>query len=105
VFTGDALLIRAVGRTDLQGGNASLLYESITERLFSLPDATLVYPAHDYSGRTVSTIAEEKRWNQRIAGKSRAEFVAIMGALTLPEPKHLAETIPSNRACGGAPLP
>lgn len=103
VFTGDALLIRAAGRTDFQNGDARQLYESIAERLFTLPDATLVFPAHDYKGLTVSTIGEEKKFNARIAGKTREEFVAVMNALHLPEPKRLREAVPANRACGAMP--
>ena len=105
VFTGDALLIRAAGRTDFQNGDAGRLYDSITRTLFTLPDATLVYPAHDYRGRTVTTVAEEKRWNARIAGKNRGEFIAVMNALHLPEPKRLREAVPANRACGRLPMP
>ena len=71
VFTGDALLIRGCGRTDFQNGDPGQLYRSITEVLFTLPDDTIVHPAHDYRGMTVSTIGEEKRWNPRIAGKTR----------------------------------
>ena len=105
VFTGDALLIRAAGRTDFQGGDAGRLYDSIAGALFTLPDATLVYPAHDYRGRMVTTIGEEKRWNERIAGRSRDEFIAVMTALRLPEPKRLREVVPANRACGRIPMP
>lgn len=65
VLTGDALLIRGCGRTDLQGGDPGTLYDSVTQRLFTLPDTTLVYPAHDYQGRTMSTIGEERQWNPR----------------------------------------
>lgn len=104
VFTGDALLIRAAGRTDFQNGDAGSLFDSITEALFTLPDATLVYPAHDYRGRTVTTIGEEKRLNARIAGRSRDEFIAVMNALHLPEPKRIREAVPANRECGRAPL-
>lgn len=100
VFTGDALLIRAAGRTDFQNGSAEQLYESITRKLFALPDSTLVYPGHDYRGLTVSTIGEEKRYNARVANRSRDEFVALMGALNLPAPKKIAEAVPANRACG-----
>lgn len=105
VFTGDALLIRAAGRTDFQNGDAGTLYDSITQQLFSLPDATLVYPGHDYLGRTVSTVAEEKRWNARIAGRSREQFVAVMNALDLPQPARIREAVPANQACGRAPAP
>jgi sulfur dioxygenase len=100
VFTGDALLIRAAGRTDFQNGDAARLYASITEELFTLPDATLVFPAHDYRGLTVTTIGEEKRYNARIAGRTRDEFVALMNGLHLPEPKKIREAVPANRACG-----
>ena len=101
VFTGDTLLIRGCGRSDFQNGDPGQLYDSITRTLFALPDDTLVYPGHDYNGRTVSTIGEERRWNPRIAGKTRAEFIAIMTALDLPLPSKLAESVPANRACGG----
>jgi sulfur dioxygenase len=105
VFTGDSLLIRAAGRTDFQNGDAGRLYDAITGALFTLPDATLVYPAHDYRGRTVTTIGEEKRWNERIAGRSRDEFIAVMSALHLPEPRRIREAVPANRACGNLPIP
>lgn len=100
VFTGDALLVRATGRTDFQNGNAGQLYDSITRVLFTLPDETLVYPAHDYRGRTVTTIGEEKRHNPRIAGKTRDEFIRIMNELHLPPPKKLDTAVPANHACG-----
>jgi glyoxylase-like metal-dependent hydrolase (beta-lactamase superfamily II) len=103
VFTGDTLLVRSAGRTDFQNGDAGQLYDAITTVLFRLPDETLVYPAHDYKGMTVSTIGEEKRLNPRIAGKSREEFIALMGALALPPPKKLAIAVPANRACGALP--
>lgn len=100
VFTGDALLVRAAGRTDFQNGDAGALYDSITEQLFTLPGATLVYPAHDYAGHAVTTVAEEQHHNKRIAGKTRSEFIAIMDALDLPKPVKIAEAVPANRACG-----
>jgi glyoxylase-like metal-dependent hydrolase (beta-lactamase superfamily II) len=100
VFTGDALLIRGNGRTDFQNGSASVLYDSITRVLFALPDETLVYPAHDYKGLTVTTIGEEKRHNPRVAGKSREEFIRIMDHLGLPKPKQIDVAVPANRACG-----
>jgi sulfur dioxygenase len=100
VFTGDALLIRANGRTDFQNGNAGQLHDSITRVLFALPDETLVYPGHDYKGRTVTTIGEEKRHNPRFAGKTREEFIHIMENLHLPPPKKLDVAVPANRACG-----
>lgn len=100
VFTGDTLLIRGCGRSDFQNGDPGQLYDSITRTLFALADDTLVYPGHDYNGRTVSTIGEERRLNPRIAGKTRAEFIAIMTSLDLPVPAKLAEAVPANRACG-----
>ena len=102
VFTGDALLIRGTGRTDFQSGSAETLYDSITEKLFTLPPETLVYPGHDYKGRTVSTIGEEMRFNPRLAGRTKQQFVAIMDALGLPPPKRIAEAVPANQACGHA---
>ncbi len=100
VFTGDALLIRSAGRTDFQNGDPRQLYDSITRVLFALPDETLVYPAHDYRGLTVSTIGEEKRCNPRVAAKSLDEFVTLMNGLRLPPPKQIAVAVPANRACG-----
>ncbi len=100
--TGDTLLIRGCGRADFQNGDPAVLYASITERLFALPDATVVYPGHDYQGRTASSIGEERRWNPRLAGKSKDEFVVLMNALGLPPPKKLATAVPANRACGQA---
>jgi sulfur dioxygenase len=103
VFTGDALLIRAAGRTDFQNGSAEQLYDSITRKLFALPDDTQVFPGHDYRGLTVTTIGEEKRFNARIANRTLDEFVRVMGALNLPAPKKLQEAVPANRACGIEP--
>ena len=100
VFTGDALFVRGCGRTDFQNGDPKALHASITRVLFALPDFTLVFPAHDYRGFTVTTIGEEKRLNPRVAGRSEAEFVAIMRALDLPAPKKLDQAVPANRACG-----
>jgi sulfur dioxygenase len=100
VFTGDALFIRGTGRTDFQNGDAGALYDSITRILFALPDDTTVYPGHDYKGRTVTTVAEEKAHNPRLAGKSRDEFIAIMNNLGLPAPKKLAVAVAANRECG-----
>jgi glyoxylase-like metal-dependent hydrolase (beta-lactamase superfamily II) len=99
-FTGDALLIRGAGRTDFQQGDARKLYRSVTQKLFTLPDDTLLYPAHDYRGRTVTTVAEEKAHNPRLAHKSEAEFVAIMKELKLAPPKKIQEAVPANRRCG-----
>ncbi len=101
VFTGDALLVRGAGRTDFQSGNAHVLYRSIRDQLFSLPDATMVYPAHDYEGRTASTIGEEKTYNPRIGGGAREEdFVGYMKNLGLPHPKQLAIALPANMRAG-----
>lgn len=100
VFTGDVLLIRGTGRTDFQNGDAGVSWDSITGRLFKLPEDTLVYPAHDYKGWTVSSIAEEKRHNPRLAGKTRAEYVQIMQSLRLPSPKLMDIAVAANLACG-----
>lgn len=103
VFTGDALLIRGTGRTDFQGGDPRRSWDSIVNRLFRLPDATLVYPAHDYQGCTASSIGEEKRFNPRIAGKTEADYVAIMQALALPRPALMDIAVPANLGCGQDP--
>lgn len=104
VLTGDCLLIDGCGRTDFQNGDARLLYKSITEKLFSLADDTLVYPGHDYNGRFVSSIAQEKARNPRIAlGKSEAEFVQTMQNLNLPYPNFIDYAVPGNRLCGVCP--
>lgn len=100
VFTGDTLFVRGTGRADFQNGDPNELYDSITGKLFSLPDHTLVWPGHDYKGRAGSSIGEERRHNPRIAGKSRKEFVEIMNNLGLPPPKHIDEAVPANRDCG-----
>ena len=101
VFTGDALLIRGTGRTDFQQGSSQSLYESISQKLFTLPDDTLVCPAHDYRGMTVSTIEEEKKFNPRVGGgKTKDEFIAIMGNLKLAMPKKIQIAVPANLACG-----
>lgn len=100
VFTGDALLINGCGRTDFQSGDAGVLYDSITQKLFTLPDETLVYPGHDYQGRYVSCVAQEKNINSRLANKTREDFIAIMQALNLPKPKMIDLAVPANRKCG-----
>lgn len=100
VFTGDTLLVNGCGRTDFQSGSAEALYDSITQVLFALPDATTVWPGHDYQGHTHSTMGAEKSGNPRIAGKTQAEFVAIMAALNLPKPKRIDEAVPANRVSG-----
>jgi sulfur dioxygenase len=100
VFTGDVLLIRGSGRTDFQGGDAHRSWDSIVNKLFALPDATTLYPAHDYKGWTASSIGEEKRFNPRLAGKTENEYVEIMNGLDLPNPKMMDVAIPANLACG-----
>ena len=99
-FTGDTLLINGCGRTDFQSGSAAALFHSLTQVLFVLPDATVVWPGHDYQGRTHSTIGQEKTSNARVAGKTEAEFVSIMDALQLPKPKRIDEAVPANLQSG-----
>jgi len=100
LLTGDALFIGGCGRTDFQNGDAGALYDAVTQKLFALPEDTLVYPAHDYQGRTVSTIGEEKRWNPRFAGRTRSQFIEQMNNLNLPQPKKILEAVPANQQCG-----
>jgi len=100
VFTGDTLLIRGTGRTDFQNGDARQQYESIFNRLLKLPDAMLVYPAHDYKGDTVSTIGEEKAFNPRLQVKSVQEYVELMGNLKLGNPKMMDVAVPANMKVG-----
>lgn len=102
VFSGDVLLIRGSGRTDFQNGDPHCSWDSIVNRLFRLPDETLLYPAHDYKGWTASSIGEEKRYNPRLAGKTESEYVALMKHLNLPDPKQMDVAIPANLACGNA---
>ena len=99
VFTGDALLIRGCGRTDFQSGDAAQLYDSITDKLFSLVDDVQVYPAHDYNGFTVSSISEEKQHNPRLR-LGREGFIDHMNSLVLDDPKKMDVAIPANLACG-----
>ena len=99
ILTGDALLIRGCGRTDFQNGDAGTLYDSVTSKLFALADETLVYPAHDYHGRTVSTIGEEKQWNPRFQG-NRQDFTILMNNLVLSYPRKMMEAVPANQDCG-----
>lgn len=103
VFTGDALLIDGCGRTDFQNGSAATLYRSVTGKLFALPDEQLVYPGHDYQGRRVSSIGQEKQRNPRLAGKTLEEFEALMAGLNLPYPKFIDYAVPGNRRCGVCP--
>jgi glyoxylase-like metal-dependent hydrolase (beta-lactamase superfamily II)/rhodanese-related sulfurtransferase len=99
VFTGDTLLIRGTGRTDFQNGDARAQYDSL-RRLLRLPDETLVYPAHDYKGDTVSTIGEERRCNPRLQVRSADEYVALMNGLNLPNPKMMDVAVPANMRQG-----
>jgi glyoxylase-like metal-dependent hydrolase (beta-lactamase superfamily II)/rhodanese-related sulfurtransferase len=100
VFTGDTLLIRGTGRTDFQNGSARSQYDSIFNRLLKLPDETMVFPAHDYKGDTVSTIGEEKRHNPRLQVKSIDEYVELMNNLNLPNPKLMDVVVPANMHVG-----
>jgi glyoxylase-like metal-dependent hydrolase (beta-lactamase superfamily II)/rhodanese-related sulfurtransferase len=100
VFTGDTLLIRGTGRTDFQNGSARAQYESIFNRLLKLPDETLVFPAHDYKGDTVSTIGEERRYNPRLQVRSVDEYVELMANLKLPNPKMMDVAVPANMHVG-----
>lgn len=99
ILTGDALFIRGCGRTDFQDGDAGHLYDAVTQKLFTLADDTLVYPGHDYQGRTVSTIKEEKRWNPRFQ-RNRTQFIELMENLKLPHPKRMNQAIAANERCG-----
>lgn len=104
VFTGDALLIDGCGRTDFQNGDAEALYRSIHAKLFTLPGDTLVFPAHDYQHRRVSTVDQERERNLRLGGgRTLEEFVRIMANLNLPYPKRIDIAVPANRLCGDCP--
>ena len=100
VFTGDTLLIRGTGRTDFQNGDPRAQYDSIFNKLLKLPDATLVYPAHDYKGDTVSTIGEERLFNPRLKVKSMDEYAELMNNLKLPNPKMMDVAVPANMRVG-----
>lgn len=101
VFTGDTLLIRGNGRTDFQSGSAEILYNSIMQKLYTLPDETLVFPSHEYAGHSCSTIGMEKKFNKRIkAQTSKEEFVHTMSLLNLPLPKKIDVAVPENLKCG-----
>lgn len=104
VFTGDTLLIDSCGRTDFQNGDTGMLYRSIIDKLFTLPDDTLVYPAHDYNQRRVSAIAQEKERNPRVGGgRTEAAFADIMANLKLAYPKFIDHAVPGNKQCGVCP--
>ncbi|ELU18384.1 hypothetical protein CAPTEDRAFT_163196 [Capitella teleta] len=98
-FTGDALLIRGCGRTDFQQGCSKTLYESVHGQILSLPENFLLYPAHDYTGQTVTTVAEEKTQNPRLS-KDLNQFIKIMDDLKLPYPKEIERALPANMVCG-----
>ena len=100
VFTGDTLLIRGTGRTDFQNGSSRAQYDSIFNRLLKLPDETMVFPAHDYKGDTVSTIGEEKRFNPRLQVRSVDEYIELMANLKLPNPKMMDVAVPANMHVG-----
>ena len=100
VFTGDTLLIRGTGRTDFQNGDPAAQYDSLFNKLLKLPENTLVYPAHDYEGRTVSTIYEEKLFNPRLQVSSREAYIDQMNSLNLDPPRLIDIAVPSNRKCG-----
>ena len=101
IFTGDALLVRGCGRTDFQEGSSEKLFQSVREKLFSLPDETIVYPAHDYKGFTHTSIGVEKRLNPRLKLElTRDDFVSIMASLKLAFPKKIQEAVPANLQCG-----
>lgn len=104
LMTGDALLIDGCGRTDFQNGDSDALYRSVTEKLFALPDEYLVYPCHDYQGRRVSSVAQEKARNPRLGkGRTLEEFRDIMAKLNLPYPRFIDHAVPGNRRCGVCP--
>src|ERR1700759_1813845 len=100
VFTGDTLLIRGTGRTDFQNGSARAQYDSIFNRLLKLPEETMVFPAHDYKGATVSTIGEERRYNPRLQVRSVDEYVTLMNNLNLLNPKMMDVAVPANMRQG-----
>ncbi|TNG02693.1 MAG: MBL fold metallo-hydrolase [Gammaproteobacteria bacterium] len=100
VFTGDTLLIRGTGRTDFQNGDPGAQYDSLFGKLLKLPEETLVYPAHDYNGMTVSTIAEEMRYNPRLQVGSKQAYIDLMNSLELDDPRLMDIAVPANRACG-----
>ena len=102
MFTGDTLLIRGTGRTDFQSGDSLAAYDSLFNKLLALPDATLVYPGHDYKGETVSTIGEERAHNPRLQVTSPEAYIELMAALNLPNPKMMDIAMPANLAIGAA---
>jgi glyoxylase-like metal-dependent hydrolase (beta-lactamase superfamily II) len=102
VFTGDTLFIRDAGRTDFQEGSPESMYDSVTRKLFTLPDDTLVFPGHDYKGNMMSTIREEKAHNSKFGGgRTLAQFKELMAAMKLGQPKKIHIAVPANMECGG----
>lgn len=102
IFTGDTLLIRGSGRTDFQSGDAGKAYDSIMQKIFSLPDETVIYPGHDYRGLTQTTVGEEKCFNPRLKHNSRDEYIRIMQEMDLPKPKKIDFAVPGNMRCGNS---
>jgi sulfur dioxygenase len=100
VFTGDTLLIRGTGRTDFQNGDPAAQYDSLFGQLLRLPEDTFVYPAHDYNGMTVSTIGEELRYNPRLQVNGKQDYIDMMNALDLDDPRLMDIAVPANRTCG-----
>jgi glyoxylase-like metal-dependent hydrolase (beta-lactamase superfamily II) len=100
VFTGDTLLIRGTGRTDFQNGDPAAQYDSLFGKLLKLPESTLVYPAHDYKGMTVSTIGEEIRYNPRLQVPNKQAYIDLMNGLELDNPRLMDIAVPANRSCG-----
>ena len=106
IFTGDALLIGGCGRTDFQSGSASTLYDSVHQQIFSLADDVIIYPGHDYNGNTASSVGEERKNNKRLGdGRSREDFIKLMGELKLAYPKYIDTALPANQACGRVQVP
>jgi len=103
VFTGDTLLIRGTGRTDFQNGDPAAQYESLFGKLLRLPEETMVFPAHDYNGMTVSTIGEEKRYNPRLQVADKQAYIDLMNGLALDDPRLMDVAVPANRGCGLKP--
>ena len=104
LFSGDALLIEACGRTDFQQGDSGVLYDSIHAKFYPLPDDTLVYPAHDYEGRALTTIGQEKRRNPRLSSDvTRDQFIRLMEQFDFPYPKKMEFSVPGNERCGQCP--
>ena len=104
IFTGDALLIEGCGRTDFQSGDSGVLYDSVYDKIFSLSEDTLVYPAHDYENRRLSSVGQEKMRNPRLkVGTTREQFVTLMGSLEFPKPQKMDYAVPGNQMCGRCP--